>query len=103
MRCAALSRERSRSIPTMRRAALILGMVLLLSACGEDTTINGQSTGELCRSLESEFMKEPAPDRRQHADRVLRAFAGTAEWRELSVDERREVEATVDRAVVGHC
>lgn len=87
----------------MRRAALILGMVLLLSACGEDTTINGQSVDELCSSLESEFMKEPAPDRRRHADRVLRAFTATSQWGELSVDGRREVEGAVDRAVAGHC
>jgi len=87
----------------MRRAALIFGMVLMLSACGGDTQINGQSVDELCRSLESEFMKEPAPDRRQHADRVLRAFAGTAEWRGLSVEDRREAENAVARAVTGDC
>ncbi len=87
----------------MRRAVAIVGLVLLLAACGEGTQINGQSPDELCRSLESEFMKEPAPDRRDHADRVLRAITATPEWSGLSTDERRAAEDAVDRAVTGDC
>lgn len=89
----------------MRRAATVLLMVLVVAACGEDTStrFNGQDLGELCRSLEAEFMKEPAPDRPAHVARFLRAIAGTSEWAGLSTEDRRAVEDTVERARTGDC
>ncbi len=48
-------------------------------------------------------MNEPAPDRRAHVDKLLRAITRTDEWAGLSVDERRQIEETAQRALTGHC
>lgn len=82
---------------------MVVGMVLLVAACGEDTQFRGQSLDDLCRSLEATYMDTAAPDRQARADLVLRALSQSDEWRELSVDERRQVEDVYERALAGDC
>lgn len=48
-------------------------------------------------------MNEPAPDRQAHVDKLLRAITRSDEWATLSVEERRQVEATARRALDGDC
>ena len=78
-------------------------MALLVAACGEDTQFRGQSLDELCRSLEATYMDTAAPDRQARADLVLRGLSSTDEWRELTVDEGRQIEDVYDRALAGDC
>jgi len=110
----------------MRRLVVIVGLALMVAACGEDTLVipegppahrlpatttaaavaanwSDDALGELCRGWESEFTEVPAPDRKAHVDYLLRAIAAREEWTSMTVDQRRKIESIAQRALDGEC